>query len=63
MNKDFFIMLNTPNGGIVPLEKEEDNFDVLATFETYEEARINARKNTLGAIFGYEIFERGMGDT
>lgn len=60
MSGDFFVMLNTPNGSVTPLEAEEDSLEV-ALFETKETAEAGAKSSVLGEHFGYEIFERGCG--
>lgn len=60
MSKDFFVMLNTPNGTVTPLETEEDSLEV-ALFGTREAADAGAKSSVLGEHFGYEIFERGCG--
>ena len=52
-------MLNCQNGGITPMVDGEN--DELATFETEDGAREAADNCSLGAAFGYEIFERGYG--
>lgn len=58
MSKDFFVMLFTQKGGITPLMENDDD---IAVFETEEEAREAANRNSLGVWFGFEIFERGTG--
>ena len=55
---DFFVMLNTQGGGYTPLM----NDDEIAKFDSAEAARVWARRNPLGAHFGFEIFERGTGE-
>jgi len=57
MSKDFFVMLQTQDGGYTPMMDDED----IAKYETEEEARKDARNNPLGEHFGAEIFERGYG--
>jgi|TARA_X000001388_G_scaffold3203_2_gene2301 hypothetical protein len=56
---DFFVILNTQLGGITPLV---DSDGELATFASLENARHGADNSVLGEAFGYEVFERGMGE-
>jgi hypothetical protein len=58
MMKDYFVMLNTQNGGITPLMAADDE---IATFETPSEAKAAGKDNLLGAHFGFEVFGRGEG--
>jgi hypothetical protein len=53
MKKDFFVMLNHPNGGIVPMVDDDED---LATFDTVEEAESAARNSSLGDACGFEVF-------
>lgn len=55
---DFFVMLNHPSQGYQPLENEMGS---MAKFETEDEARHYAESSLLGDMFGFEIFEIGMG--
>lgn len=57
MMKDYFVMLNTQNGGITPLMSGDE----IATFDTPGEANDAGKENMLGAHFGFEIFGRGEG--
>ena len=58
-DKNYFVMLNHPNGGFVPLmENDED----MSTFETDQDARNGADGTCIGPIFGYEVFQMGTGD-
>jgi hypothetical protein len=57
MMKDYFVMLNTQNGGITPLMSDEE----IATFDTPGEAKDAGKENMLGAHFGFEVFGRGEG--
>ena len=59
MSKDFFVILNWPNGEVSHMNQGEYNDLVL--FETEELARKAAKDNPLGEKFGYEIFEIGCG--
>ena len=59
-DKDFFVMLTTPDGGYTPMTTGDD--DEMAKYATLEEARSAALGSVLGEHFGYEIFARGMGD-
>ncbi len=56
---DFFVMLNTQRGGFTPMTDENGE---LATFDSLERARHGADNCVLGEAFGYEVFERGMGE-
>ena len=58
MRKDFFVMLNHPSGGIVPMVDENED---LATYDTEEDARDAANNSFLGDACGFEIFKRGCG--
>ncbi|AWK84616.1 hypothetical protein [Photobacterium damselae] len=63
-NGDFFVMLTTQNGGCTPLMFCPDlttSEPVFATFSTESEAKEAAEDSVLGAMFGYEVFERGYG--
>jgi hypothetical protein len=57
MEKDFFVMLNTQNGGYTPLMEGDE----IAKFETAEQAHDCAIQNLFGGHFGFEVFERGCG--
>jgi len=58
MKKEFFVMLNTQDGGITPLVDDKED---LATFDTVEEATKGAKSSILGDAFGYEVFQTGYG--
>jgi len=58
MQKDFFVMLNYPNGGICPMV---DNNGNLLTYDAQEEAEVAAKNSSLGKNCGFEVFERGCG--
>ena len=58
--KDFFVMLNHPSRGYVPMDNGNRHFE-LAKFETAEEAKAAAENSSLGAEFGFEVFEIGRG--
>ncbi len=55
MKKDFFVILNHPSGGSVPM------VDDLATFDSEVEARDAAMDTFLGQNCGFEVLERGAG--
>ena len=57
MMKDYFVMLNTQNGGIAPMMEDDE----IATYETPSEAKEAGNGNLLGAHFGFEVFGRGDG--
>lgn len=59
MKKDFFVMLNLPNGDYTPMT--EGDYDEIAKFRSYEEAMSGARNSSLGDAFGFEVFHRGYG--
>jgi hypothetical protein len=58
-DKDFFVMLTTQGGGYTPLMDD----DSIAQFNSEDDARACAAENMLGAHFGFEIFERGAGNS
>lgn len=63
MTKDFFIMMNHPNGEIMPIVEAKNDFDdKVMMFETHEEARTLADDHEMCSVYGYEIFERGGGE-
>ncbi|WP_333879010.1 hypothetical protein [Methylobacter sp.] len=59
MKLDYFVMLNTQNGGITPLIDADT--EELATFATKGDAEKSATTCVLGYAFGFEVFERGCG--
>ena len=62
---DFFVMLNTPNGGYTQLEKclgITNNTSEIAKFKTKELAVSGALGSVLGSEFGYEVFQIGCGE-
>lgn len=59
MDKPYFVMLNHPNGGVLPMVKDDEGN--MAFYETEEDAGLAAEDNPLGETFGYEIFCLGMG--
>lgn len=62
MNKDFFIMMNHPNGEIMPIVEPRNDFDdKIMMFETRKQARELAKDHDMCSHYGYEIFERGDG--
>lgn len=60
----FFVMLHLDNAHgcfvALPLVDEDEN---ICLFKTSEAAARAAKQNSLGAHFGYEIFEHGTGET
>lgn len=56
---DFFVILNHPNAGPMPLVLEEQ--DRLATYRSASDARRAGHDNPLGEAFGFEVFELGTG--
>lgn len=50
----YFVILSNHENYPVPMVDKQKN---LATYETEEEAKENAKKNIMGDAFGYEIFE------
>ena len=60
MEKDFFVILNLPNGDYTYMTLDDDCN--LAKYESKEEAEQAAKTSVLGYEFGYEIFERGLGE-
>lgn len=62
MTKDFFIMVNHPNGEIMAIVEKMGEFDdKTMMFETKEKARALAKDHEGCKAFGYEIFEKGDG--
>ena len=59
MDTPFFVMLYHPNTGYTPMTGEDD--DDIARFASKETAREAAEHCTLGAAYGFEIFEIGDG--
>jgi len=59
MDGDFFVMLNTQDGGYTPMTDDDGE---LAKFDWLEAARSAAENSSLGSAFGFEVFERGMGN-
>lgn len=58
IEKPYFVLLDHPNGGIMPLVDKHDN---MAMFESETEAMAAAGNSSLGSEFGFEIFELGGG--
>lgn len=57
-DKPYFVILNHPNGGNVPMTDEDDE---MVFFECEDDA-FNAASNTsIGPEFGFEIFRSGNG--
>lgn len=57
--KNYFVILNHPNGIVMPLVEGDDND--LAMFESDTDAMAAGYENPLGQNFGFEIFELGGG--
>lgn len=53
--KDYFVMLQHPTGGYVPMINSDGD---IALYDTEEEAREEAKANPLGENYGFEIFQR-----
>lgn len=63
MSKDFFIMMNHPNGEIMPMEETANDVDdKVSLFDTRQEAKKIAKDHSFCQAYGYEIFERGTGE-
>lgn len=58
MSENYFVILNTQDGGIAPLVIDDGE---LAVFESETEAKLAGEGNLLGANFGFEVFESGTG--
>jgi len=58
MDKPYFAMLNTQQGGITPLM---DDDDLLATYDYDYECEAAAASTILGNYYGFEVFEIGCG--
>lgn len=56
---NFFIMINHPNGEIVPMMRTDDD---IAMFNSVEEAHAMAGGHGMCQSYGYEIFKRGSGE-
>jgi hypothetical protein len=56
----YFVLLTTQNGGATPLVDIHGNMHF---FETEGEARVVAQQSVLGEWYGYEIFQRGEGES
>ena len=56
---DFFVMLNHPSGRITPLV---DGNDWPVMYPTLEAATAAGESSLLGHGYGFEVFERGMGE-
>ncbi len=59
---DFFVMLTTQSGGYTPLMTVIGQEEVMAKFETLEQAQGAAMQSELGGEFGFEVFEIGLGN-
>jgi hypothetical protein len=57
----FFVTLNHPNGGVVPLVDNEEH-DV-ATFNTFDEAKTAINENILGRTYGGRVYDTDMDGT
>jgi hypothetical protein len=51
----FFVILNHPNGGVVPLVDEEG--EQVATFDTADDAAEAVQENALGRAYGGKVFD------
>lgn len=60
MEKDYFVMLNTMNGGLLAMT--ESDGETVALYETKEDAAVAAEDNLLAQSYGYEVFQRGWGE-
>lgn len=58
MHYEFFVMLSTQQGGIVPMVDDDDE---IVLFASEADARTCAHANILGHACGFEIFQRGTG--
>jgi hypothetical protein len=58
IDKPYFVILNHPNGSVMPMVDDNDD---LAMYESEVDARVAASGSMLGSEFGYEIFELGGG--
>lgn len=59
MEDDFFVMVNTPDGGYTPLMDETG--EEVAKYLTLNAAIEDAKHSVWGEMFGFEVFERGLG--
>ena len=58
MSEGYFVMLNTMNGGIMPMVNDDDQ---TAIYKTEMKAREDAQQNPVAQAFGYEVFKIGDG--
>ncbi len=55
----YFIMINHPDGGIMPMMRTDDN---VAMFDSLELAHSMAKGHGMCDAYGYEVFQRGVGE-
>jgi hypothetical protein len=54
----FFVTLNHPNGGVVPLmNTDEHGNESVATFRNKAAAKLALRENMLGAAYGGVVYD------
>ena len=58
IDRPCFVVLNHPNGSVMPMVDDDDN---LAMYDSEISAQVAASGNMLGSTFGYEVFELGGG--
>ena len=58
IGKPYFVILNHPNGSVIPLEDGDGN---LAMYESELLATAGGESSSLGSEYGFEIFELGGG--
>jgi len=59
---EYFIMMNHPNGEIMPMEvARNDHDDKVAIFKTLKEAKQAGDDHEFCKAYGYEVFQRGTG--
>jgi hypothetical protein len=59
MSGDFFVILNSQQGDFAAPLVDEDGDMVM--FKSIKEAYFAAEDSLAGHLFGFEVFERGMG--
>jgi hypothetical protein len=60
MEKNYFIMLHTMDGGLIAMTQSDG--ETVALYATKEEAETAVDENVLAQFYGYEIFQRGYGE-
>lgn len=59
IEKPYFVILNHPNGKVLPLVENDEND--IAMFDSEIQALSAGQNNDLGNYYGFEVFELGGG--